>query len=140
MAKPKRGANRDVDRRVVLYIEDNDVNTVLMEVILKQFQHIEMVAALTAEDGLAIACELRPALVLMDIHLPGMSGIEATARLRRLEGLEDVPVIAISADSASETMAQAKQAGCVAYVTKPFDIGQMAAIITAHLGGGTGGV
>ena len=124
----------------MLYIEDNDVNAVLMEMILKQLKHIEMVSALTAEDGLAMASELRPALVLMDIHLPGMSGIEATARLRRMEGLKDVPVIAVSADSTAATMAHAKQAGCVAYLTKPFDIGQVAAIITAHLGGGTGGV
>lgn len=139
MVKPEREADHDAGRRVVLYIEDNDVNTVLMEMILKQFKHIEMVAALTAEDGLEIASELRPVLVLMDIHLPGMSGIEATTRLRRMEGLEDVPVIAVSADTTPETMARAKQAGCVAYVTKPFDIGQVAALITAHLGDGTKG-
>ena len=139
MVKPEREADREEGRCVVLYIEDNDVNTVLMEMILRQFKHIEMVSALTAEDGLAMACERRPALVLMDIHLPGMSGIEATARLRRMKGLEEVPVIAVSADTTPETMAQAKQVGCVAYVTKPFDIGQVAALITAHLGDGTKG-
>ena len=85
-----------------------------------------------------MASEHRPALVLMDIHLPGMSGIEATARLRRMEGLKDVPVIAVSADNTPETMARAKDAGCVAYIVKPFDIGHVAALITTHIGEGAG--
>lgn len=109
----------------VLYVEDNPANINLMETILANVPGVELETAHTAELGLAAATRDRPDLILMDINLPGMNGIEALAELRRNTKTRDIPVIAISAASLPREVQQGMEAGFLAYLTKPFDVSEL---------------
>ena len=109
----------------ILYIEDNPDNVALMEVILANIPGYHLHTAHTAELGLVMALKEKPDLVLMDINLPGMNGIEALGELRRQEETQDIPAIAISAAATAHEVEKGLEAGFVAYLTKPFDIQEM---------------
>jgi CheY-like chemotaxis protein len=109
-------------RFVVLYIEDNPVNVQLVERALQSRPGIELLAAGTAEEGLTIAEEALPDLILMDIHLPGIDGIAATILLKGIDATRNIPVVALSADAMKEDIDRALSAGCSAYLTKPIDL------------------
>jgi|GEM_PF-2247903 len=109
----------------VLYIEDNPANIQLMEGILEHIPDIKLDSAHTAELGLASAKMNRPDLILMDINLPGMNGIEAFQELRRRSELSDIPVIAISAAAMPSDIERGLKAGFLAYLTKPFDVAEV---------------
>lgn len=106
----------------ILYIEDNPANLSLMEAVLADVQGVVLKTAHTAELGLATALQNPPNLILMDINLPGMNGIEALAELRRHEQTRDVPVIAISAAAMPGEVQRGMEAGFLAYLTKPLNI------------------
>jgi signal transduction histidine kinase/ActR/RegA family two-component response regulator len=109
-------------RHVVLYIEDNPMNLRLMQRILAQRQDLELRVAHTAELGIELARAEPPALILMDINLPGMNGYEALAQLQADPRTAQIPSIAISANAMKGDRARGLQAGFVAYITKPIDI------------------
>ena len=104
---------------VVLYIEDNPVNFQVVKRALESRPEIVLLMAGTAEDGLTVAEEDRPDLVLMDIKLPGIDGITATTLLKQLDATKDIPVVALSANAAKEDIDRALDAGCSAYLAKP---------------------
>jgi signal transduction histidine kinase/CheY-like chemotaxis protein len=109
----------------VLIAEDNDINALLAQATLGKLGHIPTVVG----DGIAAVKAVAGAhavgapydLVLMDLHLPGMDGLEATRRIRALEGAGNVPVIALTANAASEDRDACTDAGMDAFVVKPFD-------------------
>jgi len=109
----------------VLYIEDNPANVDLMETILESVTGLEFESAPTAELGLAIALQIKPNLILMDINLPGMNGIEALAQLRLNEETKNIPVLAISAAAMPQDIQKALDAGFLAYLTKPFNVPEL---------------
>ena len=114
------GSGRDV-----LYIEDNEVNQLLMEGMLSQRPRLKLRLASMPLDGLAQAVRQRPDLVLLDIQLPGMDGFEVLQRLRTHEaqqGLPPVPVVAVSANAMPEDRSRAAAAGFADYITKPVDL------------------
>lgn len=82
----------------------------------------EILAARTAEEGIYIALEKRPDLILMDIDLPGMDGYEALIILRGVDSVRHVPVIAVSAYAMQKDISRGLEAGFAAYLTKPVDI------------------
>jgi len=86
----------------ILYIEDNPDNVALMEVILDNIPGYHLLTAHTAELGLVMALKEKPDLILMDINLPGMNGIEALGELRRQVETRDIPAIAISAAATAQ--------------------------------------
>ncbi|MBF0247170.1 MAG: response regulator [Alphaproteobacteria bacterium] len=103
----------------VLCIEDGPANMALLKHYFECVDDIEMLAATTAEEGLELARARKPGLILMDIHLPGMSGVEAVAKLREDPETKTIPVIAISADAMPEDIQVAIDQGFNAYLTKP---------------------
>lgn len=105
----------------VLVIEDNAVNLELTVVLLEQ-AGCEVLTATSADAGLRLAAGERPDLILMDLHLPGMTGYEATGRLKADPATAAIPVVALTADAMRGTEARAKAAGCDGYLTKPLDI------------------
>ncbi len=109
-------------RLVVLYIEDNPVNLKLVQAALKNRPGIELLTAVTAEEGMTIAEEQRPDLILMDIQLPGIDGITATTVLKEMDATRDIPVVALSADAHKKEIDRALNAGCSAYLTKPVQL------------------
>lgn len=102
----------------VLIIEDSPVNMLLTVTILERAGHVVLQAE-TAAKGLALARQERPDLVLMDIQLPDMDGLEATRRLRADPRISDIPVIALTAFAMKGDAETMRRAGCDGYVTKP---------------------
>ncbi|HYR26511.1 MAG TPA: ATP-binding protein [Aquabacterium sp.] len=107
----------------VLYVEDNRINAMLFEEALRPYTHIELDIAEDGEMAVEAARERTPDVLVLDAHLPGMSGFEVLSVLRELPGLGQVPAYMCSADAMPEDVARAKQAGFTGYWTKPIDIG-----------------
>jgi CheY-like chemotaxis protein len=116
-------------RRSVLYIEDNEVNQVLMEGMLAHRPAIDLRMAALPEAGLAMAVAQPPDLVLLDIQLPGIDGYEVLKRLRVLPALQHTPVVAVSANAMPDDLAQARAAGFADYLTKPVDMARLLAVV-----------
>jgi two-component system, cell cycle response regulator DivK len=102
----------------VLVIEDNVSNMTLATFLLKSVGHT-VLSATDAEEGLAMARSERPELILMDIQLPGMDGLEATALLKRDATTRTVPVIALTALAMKGDEERIRGAGCDGYIAKP---------------------
>ncbi|MFA7431929.1 MAG: PAS domain S-box protein, partial [Rhodospirillaceae bacterium] len=120
---------------LVLYVEDNPANLRLMEDICIDLPDISLISAHNAELGLDIARHHQPALILMDINLPGMDGLQAVARLRDDPRTAHIPVIALSANAMQAAVRRAREAGFVAYLTKPVVIEDLRAAIWSALNG-----
>ena len=108
--------------RKLLYVEDDESNLRLLEEVISHIPNLTLLAAPDAENGLRIARESGPDIVLMDINLPGMSGFEALEKLKRQPETQNIPVIALSAAAMSKDIQKGIQAGFFAYLTKPFVI------------------
>ena len=106
---------------LILIVEDNDKNLKLVRDVL-QVKGFSTLEAGTAEDGIRLARESKPDLILMDIHLPGMSGIEALKVLRAEVATAAIPVIAVTASVMQQDRKQITEAGFDAYVGKPINL------------------
>ena len=105
----------------VLVVEDNPVNLELVTEVLKQEGH-QVLTAQSAEAALHLAAAERPDLILMDVHLPGMTGYEATRRLKANPATAAIPVVALTASAMRGDDLKAREAGCDGYLTKPLDL------------------
>jgi len=104
----------------ILVIEDNETNMYLIGFILRKNGH-EVVEARTGEEGLELAIKDKPDLVLMDIQLPGIDGLEATRRIRESEADSEVPVIALTSYAMTGDREKSLAAGCTGYIEKPIN-------------------
>jgi two-component system, cell cycle response regulator DivK len=116
----------------VLIIEDNATNLTLAIFLLQSVGH-SVLSASDAEAGLALARDERPNLILMDIQLPGMDGLEATALLKRDEATRAIPVIALTALAMKGDEARIRAAGCDGYIAKPMRYGDFLKTVAAQL-------
>jgi len=105
--------------RRILLIEDHEDNRRIVRDLLTPAGY-EVVEAVTGEDGVAMADSHRPDLILMDIQLPGLDGYEATRRIKASPALRAIPIIVVTSYALSGDDVKAREAGCDAYVTKPF--------------------
>ena len=106
---------------LVLIVEDNDKNLKLVRDVL-QVKGYATLEAGTAEDGLVLAAERKPDLILMDIQLPGMNGIDALKALRASPVTASIPVIAVTASVMAQDRKHITEAGFDAYLGKPLDL------------------
>jgi PAS domain S-box-containing protein len=113
----------------LLYIEDNQANLLLVKEIITSYTSLAFISANNAEDGIELAINQCPDIVLMDINLPGMDGVEALVKLRANNLTSDLPVIALSAGAMSHEIARAKAAGFDEYLTKPLDVAKFIKIV-----------
>jgi PAS domain S-box-containing protein len=118
---------------LLLYVEDNPANIVFMEELVTTLESLELLVARTAEEGIRIARERRPEVILMDINLPGMSGLEALQALRAQPETQSIPVIALTAAASSRDRERGERAGFHCYVTKPFQLADLEAAIGSAL-------
>ena len=118
--------------RTILLVEDNEDNRIVYSTILRHSGY-SVLEANSGESGLELARTAHPALILMDIGLPGMDGFEATARLRRNEATRDIPVIALTAHTLPEHRARALEVGCDGFLTKPVEPREVLATVRRHL-------
>jgi two-component system, cell cycle response regulator DivK len=109
---------------LILIVEDNDKNLKLVRDLL-QFKGYRTLEAGTAEEGLGLAAAHRPDLVLMDVQLPGMDGIEALGRLKADPSTAAIPVVALTAFAMKDDRERFQCAGFDGYLTKPIDIREL---------------
>ena len=105
----------------ILVVEDNDLNLKLVRDVL-QFAGFEVIEARTGEQGVALAHETAPDLVLMDLQLPGIDGTEALRQLRESPATHDLPVVAVTASVMKEDHERTRDAGFDGYVAKPLSV------------------
>ena len=117
---------------LILIVEDNEKNLKLVRDVL-QVKGYETIEAVTAEDGIALAAKRRPDLILMDIHLPGMNGIEARRVLRADPATAAIPVIAVTASVMQQDRKQITEAGFEGYVGKPINLQEFLATVRGML-------
>jgi two-component system, cell cycle response regulator DivK len=121
-----------MNRESILIVDDNPDNLKLIEMLLE----CEGYAVRTAEDAdraLGLLRTYRPDLILMDIQLPGMDGLELTRRLRAMPGFEKVGIVALTAYAMPGDEANARAAGCDGYITKPVATRTFAGVIRQYL-------
>ena len=119
--------------RRILIVEDNEKNLKLVRDIL-QAKGFETMEAISAEDGLALVKLHHFDLILMDIQLPGMNGIEALARLRADEKTRDIPVVAVTASVTIQDQSQITRAGFDAFISKPINLKEFLATVNSFAG------
>jgi two-component system, cell cycle response regulator DivK len=106
-------------RKRILVVEDQEDNRRIVRDLLTSVGY-EVIEAVTGDEGVAMAGAHTPALILMDIQLPGLDGYAATRRIKADPALRQIPIIAVTSYALSGDDLKAQQAGCDAYVSKPF--------------------
>ena len=132
--RPPEMVARPEVRGHVLYIEDDEVNRLLMQTYLSWRPQVELALAGDGASGLAAARARAPDLILLDMRLPDMSGLEVLHALRAQPGLRDTPCLAISADAMPEEISAALAAGASGYLTKPLSPTDLLAALDTALG------
>ena len=117
---------------LILVVEDQEDNRRIMRDLLTSVGY-EVIEAVTGEDGVATAETQRPDLILMDIQLPGLDGYEATRQIKANPDLEHIPIIVVTSYALSGDDVKAFEAGCNAYVSKPFSPRELLAKIREYL-------
>ena len=120
----------------ILIIEDNALNLELVTDLL-ELHGFAVASARTAEEGLRLARELLPALVLMDFSLPGMDGLSATKNLKNDPATCHLAVVGLTANAMKGAQETALRAGCDGYLTKPIDTRTFAATVKNFIAGGS---
>ncbi len=119
--------------RTVLHIEDNESNRLLVEMLFVQRPFLNLVSAARGQEGLKLALDRRPDLILLDMHLPDTSGEEVLHSLRADDRTRGTPVVVISADASGPRIRHLREAGADDYLTKPFNVGQFFRMLDEHL-------
>ena len=123
---------------MILIVEDNPANMKLTSLLVRNASHA-VLSAVDAETGLTLAREHHPDLILMDIQLPGMDGLEATAVLKGDPATSAIPVIALTAMAMKDDQEKSRLAGCDAYIAKPLRYQELYAAIDRLLPAAIGG-
>ena len=123
------------ERATILYIEDNLTNLTLVETLFEGRPWWTTIAALRGREGLVMAAEHLPDLILLDLHLPDLPGEEVLRELRSDERTHAIPVVVISADATARSVARLRAAGADDYLTKPLDLEEFLATVERHLEG-----
>ncbi|HEY7946669.1 MAG TPA: PAS domain S-box protein [Acidimicrobiales bacterium] len=113
----------------ILHVEDNLANLALVEQILARHQEIELIAATMGGVALELARRHKPDVILLDLHLPDMSGIDVLGRLRADATTASIPVVVVSADATPDRMARFDTTSVAAYLTKPIDVRELLRVI-----------
>ena len=119
----------------ILIVEDNEKNMKLVRDILAHHGH-RVIEAVTGEEGVRLALAEQPDLILMDIQLPDISGVEALARIRRVPVLEAVPVLAVSASVMPDEQQRIVSSGFDAFIAKPISLKPFLEAVKAALNAG----
>jgi two-component system, cell cycle response regulator DivK len=104
----------------ILIVEDNEKNMYLISYILKK-KGYEIIQATTGEQGVELAIKEKPDLIIMDIQLPGIDGLETTRRIRASGADGNVPILAITSYAMTGDREKALEAGCTGYIEKPIN-------------------
>ncbi|MCG2740057.1 MAG: response regulator [Syntrophaceae bacterium] len=106
--------------KTILVIEDNEQNLYLVTFILEKSGY-EVVPARDGREGIDLACEVKPALILLDIQLPVMDGYAVARELKKNPALADIPIVAVTSCAMTGDREQALAAGCTGHIEKPIN-------------------
>jgi two-component system, cell cycle response regulator DivK len=120
-------------QKVILIVDDNAKNVKLVRDVLEFKGYVPLVAE-TGEAAVALACEHLPALILMDVHLPGISGTEATKRIKGEERTRHIPTVALTALAMKGVRENLLAEGFDAYLSKPIDLKELLEVVKKYLG------
>jgi len=123
-ASPLAQALNDAPVRTLLYVEDNQANLKLVEQLIARRPDMRLLSAADGYTGIEIARAFQPEMILMDINLPGISGIEALKILREDPTTAHIPVVALSANAIPRDILKGLEAGFYRYLTKPIKVGE----------------
>jgi PAS domain S-box-containing protein len=129
---PVKGPSEYHQRRVH-YVEDNETNVEVMRGILSRRPQVHFEVSITGLDGLAAIRAHRPDLILLDMHLPDIDGLELLRHLKADPATADIPVVVVSADALASQIDTAMQAGATHYLTKPVSVAELLAVVDATL-------
>ncbi len=104
----------------ILVVEDNETNRYLINFMLNT-KGYTVINAETGEEGIELAAKEKPDLILMDIQLPGIDGLEATKRIRESEASKNIPIIALTSYAMVGDREKSMKAGCTGYIEKPIN-------------------
>ncbi|RYD75333.1 MAG: response regulator, partial [Verrucomicrobiaceae bacterium] len=121
------------EKRIVLYIEDDLSNLKLVERLISRRPAVKLISAMQGKLGLELARQYQPDLILLDLHLPDISGREVLTYLRADDVTNKCPVVVISADATPGEIARIRSAGADHYLTKPLDVKQFLAVLDEAL-------
>jgi CheY-like chemotaxis protein len=117
----------------LLYIEDNISNLHLLEHLLAEHSRFELLSAMQGRIGLDLAREHHPDLILLDLHLPDLSGREVLAQLQASPATARIPVVIMSADATPAQIQRLRDGGAADYLTKPLDLALFLDVLKRHL-------
>lgn len=116
----------------ILVVDDNAVNAKLLKVVLER-EGYDVSTASDAESALEFLSTSRPRLILMDVQMPGINGLELTQRLKADPVYEGIFIVAVTANAMKGDAEQARAAGCDDYITKPIDLESFLATVARYL-------
>jgi len=116
----------------ILVVEDHEENRRILRLLLTKHDY-EVIEAVTGEEGVAMAEQVHPDLILMDIQLPGLDGYDATRRIKANPALRMIPIIVVTSYALSGDDAKAFAAGCDAYIAKPVNLRKLLAKVREFL-------
>jgi len=132
-AHAQTGQPHDANLRTLLYIEDNPANMMLVEQLIERRPDIRLLTAVNGTLGIDLARSLLPDAILMDINLPGISGIDALKILRNESATAHIPVVALSANAMPRDIKLGLEAGFFRYLTKPIKVKEFMETMDAAL-------
>jgi CheY-like chemotaxis protein len=116
-------------QRTVHYVEDNETNVEVMRGVLSQRPQVRMDVSVTGLDGLAAIRNHRPDMILLDMHLPDISGMELLRHLKADLATSTIPVVIVSADALDSQINTAIACGAMRYLTKPVNVNELLAVV-----------
>jgi PAS domain S-box-containing protein len=131
------GAPSTAVKATVLYIEDNLANLRLVERILAHAGNVEVISAMQGKLGLEFARAHRPDMILLDLHLPDMTGEDVAAALKQDDETRDIPIVILTAAAHASQRRRLLELGVHAYLTKPFNVAEMLNLVDQVIGGDT---
>ena len=123
------------EQRLVHYVEDNTTNVEVMRGVLMQRSQITLQTSVLGLDGLSAIRHSRPDLILLDMQLPDISGLELLRHIKLDDQIASIPVIVVSADATPQNMERALTLGAKHYVTKPLDVAAFLALVDEAVAG-----
>ena len=121
-----------MESKTILVVEDNELNMKLVRSLL-QLANYQIIEANNAENGIQLARDHHPDLILMDIQLPGMDGLKASEIISNDENLKNIPIVALTSYAMEGDKEKALASGCVGHISKPIDAKSFRETIAEYL-------
>jgi two-component system cell cycle response regulator DivK len=119
--------------KLILHVEDNIDNRILVRRLLESHSY-KVIEAVNAYSAILSLCKYRPDLILMDINIPDVDGYTLTTKLKSVPGVQNIPIIAITANAMRGDREKTLHAGCDGYIEKPIDIDNFLNQVNSYLG------